>query len=192
MAAESGWTFADHVHSTQTLEKLPSSRWDFVVLQEQSEIPALEQTRTASMYPAARLLVHQIERAGATPIFFVTWAHRDGLPEDGLPNYESMQLQIDQGYLGIAAELDHPVAPVVYAWSAVTSQDPALGLWQTDGSHPTELGTYLAACVFYAVIFRQSPVGLSYLGHLSKGQAQLLQAAAANTVLNSPRQWNLR
>jgi hypothetical protein len=191
MAAEGGWTLADHVHPTQTLGKLQSSPWDFVVLQEQSEIPALEQTRTASMYPAARLLVHQIEQSGATPIFFVTWAQRDGLPEDGLPNYESMQPQIDQGYLGIAGELAVPVAPVGYAWSVVTSQDPTLGLWQTDGSHPTELGTYLAACVFYAVIFRQSPVGLSYLGHLSKAQGQLLQTAAARPVLTSPRQWNL-
>jgi hypothetical protein len=66
-----------------------------------------------------------------------------------------------------------------------------LDLWQDDGGHPTEQGTYLAACVFYAVIFHQSPEGLTYLAHLPKEIAQFLQQIAANTVLNNPDQWNL-
>ena len=191
MAAEGGWTLNDHVHSTQTLDALQSSRWDFVVLQEQSEVPASEQNRTEIMYPAVRQLVERAKLVGATPILFVTWAHQGGLPQDGLPSYGSMQLQIDQGYQGIAAELGVPLAPVGEAWSVVALQDPALGLWETDGSHPSELGTYLAACVFYAVVFRESPAGLSYRDHLPGDQAQLVQAAAADTVLDTPKQWNL-
>src|SRR5664280_2803382 len=46
MSAQGGWTLADHVASTSTLDLLRSSKWDFVVLQEQSEIPAMEQSRT--------------------------------------------------------------------------------------------------------------------------------------------------
>jgi len=191
MAAEGGWTLSDHVQSSETLDQLKSSKWDFVVLQEQSEIPAIEQSRTVSMYPAARLLVHQIEDVGATPIFFLTWAHRDGWPENGLPDYESMQVQINLGYMGIAHELDTGVAPVGYAWLIAERQNPNLDLWQADGSHPTEQGTYLAACVFYATIFRQSPEGLTYLGHLPQEIAQGLQTIAASTVLNNPKQWNL-
>jgi len=191
MAAVGGWTLSDHVQSSETLDKLKSSKWDFVVLQEQSEIPAIEQSRTESMYPAARLLIRQVEGVGATPLFFLTWAHRDGWPENGLPDYESMQVQLDQGYLEIAQELNVGIAPVGYAWLLAQGQNPGLGLWQDDGSHPTEQGTYLAACVFYAAIFRQSPEGLTYLGQLPKEIAQELQKIAANTVLNDPKQWNL-
>ncbi len=73
-----------------------------------------------------------------------------------------MQLEIDDGYLGIAHELRAPVAPVGIAWLAVRRQNPQLNLWQDDGNHPNEDGTYLAACVFYAVIFRQSPKESTY------------------------------
>jgi hypothetical protein len=191
MVAEGGWTLSDHANSAETLDKLKSSKWDFVVLQEQSQIPAIEQSRTDSMYPAARWLVRQIEQVGATPIFFLTWARRDGWPESGLQGYENMQFQIDQGYLGIAQELSVRVAPVGYAWLIAKRQNPKLDLWQDDSSHPNEQGTYLAACVFYATIFRQSPEGLAYMGHLPKETAQILQTLAATTVLKNPKQWNL-
>ena len=172
MAAQGGWTLANHVDSSDTLDKLKSSKWNFVVLQEQSEIPSIKQSQTQDMYPAARTLVRDIRNIGATPIFFVTWAHRDGWPENGLQNYESMQYQIDNGYLGIAQELNAPEAPVGFAWLAVRRQNPQLDLWQDDGSHPNEQGTYLAACVFYSVIFRQSPAGLTFTAQLSKETAQ--------------------
>jgi len=191
MAAEGGLALSDQVNSSATLNKLKSSKWDFVVLQEQSQLPADEYNRTTNMYPAASQLVHQIEDLGATPMFFMTWAHRDGWPEAGLPDYQSMQFQIDRGYLGIAQELGVPVAPVGYAWLIAIGQNPQLDLWQEDGSHPTEQGTYLAACVFYAAIFRQSPAGLAYLAGLPKETAHLLQTVSADIVLSDPKQWYL-
>jgi hypothetical protein len=44
----------------------------------------------------------------------------------------------------------------------------------------------LAACVFYAAIFRQSPVGLSYREGLSDAEATTLQQVAAHTALEDP------
>ncbi|MGB8215438.1 MAG: DUF4886 domain-containing protein [Anaerolineales bacterium] len=191
MDATGGWTLANHLNSAQTLGLLQSSHWDFVVLQEQSQIPSVESLRSSEMYPAARALVQKIRQAGAQPIFFLTWAHRGGWPENNLPDYESMQLQINQGYMAIANELIAPVAPVGYAWLTAWLQNPEVNLWQADNSHPTEQGTYLAACVFYAVIFRQSPENLSYRGNLPSATAGYLQSLAANTVLHNPTQWNL-
>ena len=190
-AAQGGWSLSDHVNSPETLDKIKASKWNFVVLQEQSQIPAFELSRTQGMYPAARLLVREIEQTGARPVFFMAWAHRDGWPENGLKNYEDMQFQIDSGYLGIARELNSPVAPVGFAWLTARRQNPGLNLWQDDGIHPSEEGTYLAACVFYAVIYRASPEGLTYLAGLPKEIAQPLQRIAADTVLNNPKQWNL-
>ncbi|MGD0879219.1 MAG: DUF4886 domain-containing protein [Anaerolineales bacterium] len=189
--APGGFSLAQHLNSSDTLEALQSSKWDFVVLQEQSQIPAMEQTRSQEMFPAARALVQKVRQAGAQPIFFLTWAHRDGWPEDNLPDYEGMQLQINQGYMTIANELKTQVAPVGYAWLTVWLQDPKLDLWQADGSHPTEQGTYLAACVFYAVIFRQSPENNSYRAQLSASVAHYLQSVASNIVLSNPNNWNL-
>lgn len=191
MAATGGWTLAQHAQSTETLDKIKSSKWDFVVLQEQSQIPASEQARNTGMYPAARTLVAKIHAAGATPMFFVTWAHHKGWPDNGLNGYEAMQLQIDEGYVRIAQELNAPLAPVGFAWYKYWRQNPQMNLWQNDGTHPNESGTYLAACVFYAALYRQSPEGLSYRGNLSADEAKILQKIAADTVLKEPGRWNL-
>jgi hypothetical protein len=186
MAAQGGWTLADHLYSPETLGTLNSAKWNFVVLQEQSQIPSVQQFRTQEMYPAARELVRRIQELGATPIFFVTWARREGWSENGMETYQSMQAEIDTGYAGIALELNAPVAPVGSAWFNAVMEHPELNLWQDDGNHPTEQGTYLAACVFYTVIFHESPIGLSYRANLSKDTAQTLQTIASETIPPTP------
>jgi hypothetical protein len=143
------------------------------------------------MYPAARTLVAMVRHAGARPMFFITRAHRDGWPEDGLADYSSMQGAIDDGYLAIAGEQHAAAAPVGYAWQTLFGQEASPGLWQDDGSHPTEKGTYLAACVFYAAIFQESPKGLTYHSDLSDDEASTLQQIAAATVLGGPVTWGL-
>lgn len=137
------------------------------------------------MYPAARELVREIRGAGAQTVFFDAWAHEYGWPENGLPNFGAMQTALDSGYRTIAVEQNSAVAPVGDAWWTLLEQEPAPGLWQDDGIHPTAKGTYLAACVFYATIFRQSPRGLSFHAGLDAGEAAKLQSIAARQVLGS-------
>jgi hypothetical protein len=191
MAAEGGLTLADQVKSSATQAKLGSTAWDIVVLQEQSQIPAVAQFRTDQMYPAARDLIRTIRVSHARPMFFLTWAHRDGWPENGLPDYTRMQTAIDDGYLALAGELGVAVAPVGIAWATVVSRNAQAGLWQDDGSHPTIAGTYLAACVFFAAIFHQSPIGLAYHAGLADEVTAALQQVAADTVLTDQAQWGL-
>jgi len=189
---QGGWTLADHLTDSNTQSELETGEWDYVVLQEQSIMPALEQSRTQYMYPAARTLVQMIRDNGAQPVFFMTWGHRDGAPYFGVKDYESMQDGIISGYLTIADELDVPVAPVGSVWELVRQLDPEINLWQYDGSHPNENGTYLAACVFYAVIFQESPEGLTYTAQIPAETAQTLQSIAASVVLADPSYWNIQ
>jgi hypothetical protein len=189
--APGGATLLDHSHSSDTKDALASSQWDIVVLQEQSEIPSVESLRQTFFYPGARDLVPLIRDGGAHPMFFVTWAHRNGWPINRLPDYSSMQSALDDGYLFIAHEQNAALAPVGVAWASVVSQGGETGLWQDDGSHPTAKGTYLAAAVFYASVFLQSPVGLKFQGGLSAADAVQMQQAAAATVLGDPARWRL-
>jgi hypothetical protein len=185
VSAQGGWSLADHVQSAETLGTIRSQKWNYVVLQEQSQIPALQDARTDSMYPAARTLVQQVRNVGATPLFFLTWAHRNGFAEYGM-SYEGMQSQLNNGYYGISIEVNAPVAPAGTAWQKVVTTHPEITLWQEDGSHPTAEGSYLAACVFYAAIFEESATGLSYRAGLSKEVAETLQSIASETVLGTP------
>ena len=161
------------------------------MLQEQSRIPAADASRRATMYPAARQLVEQLRTAGAQPMLFLTWARRDGWPEQSMPDYASMQSAIDRAYLAIGGEQHVAIAPVGRAWWIVAGEQSLPGLWQDDGSHPTVKGAYLAACVFYAAIFGENPSGLRYRAGLSEEDATRLQFAAADAVLVDPAAWNI-
>ena len=191
MVANGGETLAQHAAAAETLDRISSAQWSFVVLQDQSETPATS-TGRSMMYPAARTLAQKVRAAGAQTMFFMTWAHRDGISIAGVNTYESMQLAINDGYTGIVDELGAPVAPVGFTWFVVRRDHPEIAMWQDDGSHPTASGTYLAACVFYASIFRQSPEGLAFLDGLPSRDANVLQAEAASSVLQNPAQWGLR
>jgi hypothetical protein len=83
------------------------------------------------------------------------------------------------------------VAPVGYTWYLVRQDHPEIEMWQSDGSHPTSAGTYLAACVFYAAVFRQSPAGLGFHGGVTDDQAGILQDEAGRHVLDMQAEWDL-
>ena len=191
LLAQGGWSLSNHLAAPVTAKTLTATPWNVVVLQEQSEIPSIESVRQSQMYPAARRLVQSIRAAGEKPLFFLTWGHRDGWPEEGIGGYAPIQTALDQGYVAIATELHAGIAPVGDAWSVAVERPATSALWQDDGNHPTVAGTYLAACVFYAAVFKQTPVGLSEHAGLSSDEAAMLQQIAAATVLPNRARWGL-
>ena len=191
MSAQGGLWLADHVKSAETNGKIQERNWDYVFLQEQSVVPSHTGDRTRSMYPAARQLVEVVRANNSTPVFFMTWGRRDGLSEAGHQDFEAMQTALVTGYMGIANELNTTVAPVGIAWREVRRQHPEMELYIDDGSHPNVRGSYLAACVFYAVVFQQSPEGLSYDAKLPEEEAAILQRIAAETVLPDLARWHV-
>ncbi len=175
---------------SQHLPKMEQKRflergWDYVVLQEQSLIPAIDQLRNEKMLPVTRELDKRIRSNGGQTVLFLTWGRRDGAARYGeeLADYSSMQARITAGIEAIGKELDVDIAPVGKAWEQVIKSDKDFPLWDKDGSHPAPAGSYLAACVFYAQFFDQSPEGLAFHYELSKKDAAYLQNVAANTVL---------
>ena len=64
-------------------------------------------------------------------------------------------------------------------------QRPGIVLHETfDGTHPSMLGTYLAACVVYQSIYGRSIIGIDYdyFGEVDKESARYLQRIADETV----------
>ncbi len=186
MSAKTGYLLEEHVTDPDTLEKIDSAKWDFVVLQEGMYLAPIESQREEHMYPAARILNQKIRSNGAQTIFYTTWA--DPLPiRDGrFDDYFDEQARISEGYQTIAQELDALVAPVGIAVEKSLQQRPDLYLWQRndDYGHANGLGTYLVACVLYALIYRESPEGLSYMPRPEES-ARFLQSIAAETVLTN-------
>jgi hypothetical protein len=185
MAAVAGWTLSDHAASEGTQTMIQSRGWDYVILQEQSVIPSVQEERAETMYPAVRALDDMIRNAGAETVLLMTWGRRDGLPAEGFQDFNAMQAELGAGYTEIGGEVGAIVARVGLAWQNAVTQDANMDLWDIDGSHPSKMGSYLAACVLYAAITQESPEGLAYRAGLLEDAALFLQRIAAETVLGN-------
>lgn len=150
-----GYTLDQH-WSDGVAQRLIESTWfDFVVLQEQSTKPCEDAAGyTRSMNRFGDLA----RKENAIPIGYLGW-ERGGnsafCPQAKLTaTCEQAITEIQKGD-GLA-----DIAPVGPAFETVRAQRPSLDLLSDDGNHSAAGGAYLAACVFHAVIHRESPVGL--------------------------------
>ena len=184
--AKGGYSLAKHAEDSATRSALESQSWDYVILQEQSDFPVSQSDRERNMYPSIRQFKEWAAAKGAETILFMPWAYRDGFPMSGLADYQEMQAEVANAYLEIADELDLRVAPVGLAWQDVLQHEPQLDMWQIDGSHPSPLGSYLAASVFYALIFDESPSGILYIPQgINESAGKTVVEIASQSVLGN-------
>jgi hypothetical protein len=177
-----GYTFAQDVTNHTVTGLLESIHWDDVVLQENSNISALDPlVRPDWMDAPARDLVDRIRVIGAEPLFFLTSGYETGNPALALDSYGAMQDRIDLNYREVAGELSASLVPAGLAWSEAVGERPGTALWQADGVHPSLEGAYLNACVFYAVLYRRSPTS-TFTAGLGRAEAGFLQRVADTVV----------
>ena len=87
-------------------------------------------------------------------------------------------------YLDVGNEIGALVIPVGLAFEEAYRRFPDLKLHNRDGTHPSLLGTYLAACTTFATLYGRSPVGNSYRaeGITDEALATQLQQVAQDVV----------
>jgi hypothetical protein len=160
-------------NALNTLFSTGDNVWDFVLLQEQSQIlgfppgePLYEDSLDAGLE-----LAEIAESRGATVVLMMTWGYRAGDSTNPaiFRDYEAMQLRLQSGYNALFSRISDAGIPVILApvglafmeawnWDESAAVDPlsASGFFQSlysgDGSHPSPRGTYLAACVLLAEV----------------------------------------
>ena len=193
--AVGGATLASHAGNSAAYSKINSEAWDYVVLQAQSQEPSFPDAQVdASTIPYAIQLADSVYTNNycSEVMLFMTWGRKYGDPQWGpISTFDGMNARLRSAYMRMADSVNGSVSPVGVAWKYVRDNYPTIDLYTADGSHPSYEGSYLAACTFYASVFRKSPVGAPFIGSLSAQVATSLQNAAAITVLDSLDQWNL-
>ncbi len=154
--------------------------FDLVILQGGSSEPLTAESRRAFTEKAIEL--NKIIRAtGANVAMYMTHAyvkpHR---------KYDPKMIElIEPAYVDTAKAIEAFVIPVGLAFERAYAQRPDLDLHKTfDGSHPSLLGTYLAACVVYATVYERPATNITYdyFGAVSKEDAMFLRKVADETV----------
>ncbi|MFC2101652.1 PKD domain-containing protein [Bacteroidota bacterium] len=195
-----GWQPTAHVTNTVSLDLISSKNWDFVILQNQSQIPSISVLRDSCMYPASTILHDSVKLNNPCTrvLFYLTWGRRFGGTQCFTPNYcspdfadfDHMQDSLTASYKSVADSLNDWIAPVGEAWRLILNTTPMV-LHSSDNSHPNIKGTYLGACVFYAAIFGKSSIGLYSPATIHPDTALILQQAADSVVFGYASYWNL-
>jgi len=192
-----GWTLEKHANPDDEFGKLvyealdenSKGKYDYVILQEQSVRPAIEEGREL-FFDAVRLLVKKIRAIGATPLLYCTWGRKEGNEKLALINLtnESMTQRLAAAYTKIAEELDIAVAHAGLAFKEIyTAHSTDVELYHHDGSHPSSLGSLLAATVIYSKIFGADPRALTLDFDIGIEVCDLIKNAAYNAVFCTPK-----
>lgn len=192
-----GSTLQNHSNNPDVISTINQGNWDYVVLQEQSQLPSFSDSQVQNqVYPYALQLSNLIKTSNpcGNIIFYMTWGRKNGDAGNcpGLPTvctYQGMDTQIYNRYMEMAAANEGIVSPVGKVWRTIREQNPAIELYDQDESHPSYIGSMAAAYTFYTILFKKDPTQIPFNGNLSPTQAQMIKDIVKTEVYNQPAKW---
>ena len=131
--------------------------------------------KTASFY------AQKARETGAEVAFYMTHAY---VPPHKRAKADLIDT-ISSAYIDVGDKNDALVIPVGLAFDRAYKARPGIQLHKSfDGSHPSMLGTYLAACVVYLSIYGGSIDNLTYtyFGEVDESDAKFLRRIATETA----------
>ncbi len=191
-----GYTFKQHL--TVSADKIKQGGWDFVVLQEQSQLPSFPDNQfNQDCYPYAKQLCELIREYNpdSKPVFYMTWGRRDGDSQncqyfEPLCTYEGMDSMLNLRYTLMAHDNKSLLSPVGKVWHYIRDNYPQLELYQSDGSHPSYIGSYIAACCFYTLFEGTDPQQILWNGELDDEVADIVKNSVKMIVFDSLDSWD--
>lgn len=198
MSAPGGCTFQQHC--TVSSSYIQQGNWDYVVLQEQSQLPSFPEDQfMQECYPYAASLCSMTQEynPSARIIFYMTWGRKNGDPQNcpyypPLCTYQGMDSLLYLRYMMMAEDNHAWVSPVGATWHYIRDHYPAEELYQSDESHPSYLGSYVAACCFYTLFTGRNPSQIGWNGLLDDATAYIAKNAAKTVVFDSLWKWTFQ
>jgi PKD repeat protein len=194
-----GYTFELHSTNATTLSKIALGTWDYVVLQEQSQIPSFPIGQVETIcFPYATILDDLIHEGNscAETVFFMTWGRKEG-DAGNCPTwppvctYEGMDSLLNLRYRMMAEDNDALLSPVGQVWYFIRDLYPEIELYNPDFSHPSVNGTYAAALTFYTILFQKNPLDITYNGSVTPEYAMHMREVVKTVVYDSLAVWHV-
>jgi hypothetical protein len=192
-----GSTLAAHSVYANTLSMIAQGTWDYVIVQEQSQLPSFEISQVEEeCFPYARFLDSLIRAANpcAETLFYMTWGRKNGDAGNcatwpPVCTYEGMDSLLNLRYRMMAEMNDAVVSPIGAIWHQIRNENPGIELYAADESHPSPAGTYAAACSFYEIIFGQAATQITSSYTLPAADAAFIRNTAHDMISNNEEMW---
>ena len=152
----SGSSLKDHWFENDELKLktlITTGRYDRVVLQDHSLNPL------QNLVESRRYFIDFIEWVKANngaPYIYATWMYK-GISNN---NYNVVD-PIQDALQPVADKTGAVMVPIDQAFRTIQKRHPNIPIFMSDNKHPSPIGTYLAACVYFRIFTGESPLGLS-------------------------------
>ncbi|MCT4663996.1 MAG: PKD domain-containing protein [Flavobacteriales bacterium] len=195
-----GAPLQQHATNQQLTQLINSKNWDFVSIQAQSQEPSFPTGQFMNQtYPYAVQLVNTIKDNNecTEPVFFMTWGRKNGDANNcavapWLCTYEGMDDSLRARYTFMANNTQSLISPVGAVWRYLRDNNTGIELYSPDESHPSLLGSYVAAQTFYTILFNKKPLMTSYAPNgVSQSDKQEIIQAVEHIVYNNLPLWNV-
>lgn len=194
-----GTTFQVHTTNATSQSLINQGNWDYVVLQEQSQLPSFPDSQVATeCFPFAAQLNNQILSVDSCTetVFYMTWGRQNGDASNcafwpPVCTYEGMDSLLNLRYRQMAIDNSAILSPVGALWNYIRNTYPEINLYSADGSHPSLEGSYAAACSMIAVMLRTDPYLITYSSTLDPVVAEKIKLAAQTVVFNNLLEWHV-
>ena len=142
----------ENPYGVKLRERIAGGKFDYIVLQEQSVLPAQHpETFLRNVGKMAELL----KPTGAKLVLYETWGRRDGHPvlTDNNWTHEQMQELLKAAYAQAAEQIGAILVPAGERLSAAYRGADGDAVYHTDGTHPSPVGSRIVADCFYETLF---------------------------------------
>jgi len=159
---------------------IASGNYDRVVIQDHSLNP-LQNPVESRMYFTD--FIEWIKANNGTPYIYATWMYK-GISNN---NYDVID-PIQHALKPVVDKTGAVMVPIDQAFRIFQQRYPTIPIFMSDNKHPSPVGTYLAACVYFKIFTGESPLGLSrryerkdengkkiFLGMVEKSSAKICQ-----------------
>lgn len=194
-----GRRLLNHSGDASLHSKIRSRNWDYVTIQAQSQEPSWPIGQVQNeVFPHAKIICDSIRANNpcSMPLFYMTWGRKNGDSRNcanwpPVCTYSGMDSLLNLRYQTMAADNDALVSPVGAVWHYIRDSFPNIELYSSDGSHPSQAGSYAAACTFYSLIFQKDPTQISFKYTLEDSVLEQIRFAAKVVAYDSLGKWNV-
>lgn len=176
-----------HVKNPKTVDKIKNGNWDKIVLQDQSQTPALPGYNKV-FHDATAEFTKLFKSLKKKPkvYYYMTWGRRDGDKKNArvFPDYESMQKLLTDNYKKAARANGATIVPVGLGFKEFFQKDKDFfkSLYTGDGSHPSKAGAYLAACMFFGILEESPVISIKWNSSLEPSDAVKIRMVAKKII----------
>ena len=155
---------------------LSEHEFDVTFLQEQSILPILDPN---AFLDGARRICEKLAGRTKRVILYETWGRKEGSQTLTEHNWtrEGMTRDLAASYASVASAIGAEVSHVGLAFYALNESHPEIDLHHSDLTHPSRVGSCLAAIEHYKTIFGEPPAKIDSLDLPAETAAVFLEAA---------------